>query len=83
MLPMEEDVKTLKEFVVSRMKEIVAAKFEYFDYHRYVELRDAACTLIDSVKWKAWWGGKFKLFSFFCNVKKWIPPLRCSFLLNM
>ena len=44
MLPMEEDVKTLKEFVVSRMKEIVAAKFEYFDYHRYVELRDAACT---------------------------------------
>lgn len=44
MLPKEEDVKTLKEFVVSRMKEIVAAKFEYFDYHRYVELRDAACT---------------------------------------
>ena len=43
MLPMEEDVKTLKDFVESRMKQIALAKFEYFDYHSYVELRDAAC----------------------------------------
>ncbi|PIK44206.1 hypothetical protein BSL78_18948 [Apostichopus japonicus] len=39
-MPLEADVKTVRDYTVSRLQEIVNDPFSLFDSHLYVELRD-------------------------------------------
>ena len=43
-LPDEDDVKTVRDHVMKRMKELVEEPFNFFDSSCYVELRDCACS---------------------------------------
>ena len=63
-LPVEEDVSLLQNYVMKSMKDIVTDKFTYFDCHKYVELRDAACTRLTLLN--GWCGGEV-MFQNFCN----------------
>ena len=63
-LPVEKDVTLLRNYVAKSMKDIVADKLSYFDFHKYVELRDAACTKLTLLNGRC--GGKV-MFHNFCN----------------
>ena len=43
-LPLEGDIRKLRDHVIMRKREIVHDKLTFFDEHLYVELRNAACT---------------------------------------
>ena len=63
-LPVEKDVTLLRNYVAKDMKDIVADKLSYFDFHKYVELRDAACTKLTLLNGRR--GGKV-MFHNFCS----------------
>ena len=63
-LPVEKDVTLLRKYVAKSMKDIVADKLSYFDFHKYVELRDAACTKLTLLNGRR--GGKV-MFHNFCS----------------
>lgn len=63
-LSVEKDVALLRNYVAKDTKDIVADKLSYFDFHKYVELRDAACTKLTLLN--GWHGGKV-MFHNFCN----------------
>lgn len=63
-LPVEKHVTLLRNYVAKDMKDLVADKLSYFNFHRYVELRDAACTKLTLLNGRR--GGKV-MFHNFCS----------------
>ena len=55
-LPNEDDVRTVREFVISRMSVITEDRFSICDCSKFIELRDCACSRLTLLN--AWRGGQ-------------------------